>query len=132
MKYTGRITVARCLCGEPVIGTHKQPQHGRFWCGECVGFVEAAIQGGNAFHGVLPESGIDMPGFVKYLEARLLDAALGRAKNVAAAARLLGLNRTTLIEKLRRIRADPQVYKSAAEFEDQLRHLLPPTTESAP
>lgn len=67
-------------------------------------FVNAAIRGSDAFHGYLPEDGIDVVGFMATLEARLIQAALERAGTVAGAARLLGLNRTTLVEKLKRAR----------------------------
>jgi transcriptional regulator of acetoin/glycerol metabolism len=96
--------VARCLCGAPVIGSHRQPDPNHFWCGECVSFVDAAIRGVDAFHGYLPEDGMDVIGFIRTLETRLIQAALERAGTVAGAARLLGLNRTTLVEKLKRAR----------------------------
>lgn len=97
----GTITVARCACGEPVIGGHKQPMPNRFWCAACVAFVDAAIRGSDAFHGYLPEEGIDLIGFLKTLEERLTRAALERSGTVAGAARLLGLNRTTLAMRIK-------------------------------
>jgi DNA-binding NtrC family response regulator len=71
-----------------------------------VAFVDAAIRGSDAFHGYLPEGGMDVVGFLQTLEARLIQAALERAGTVAGAARLLGFNRTTLVEKLKRARRD--------------------------
>jgi hypothetical protein len=54
-----------------------------------VSFVNAAIRGSDAFHGYLPEGGMDVVGFMATLEARLIQAALERAGTVAGAARLL-------------------------------------------
>jgi transcriptional regulator with PAS, ATPase and Fis domain len=52
----------------------------------------------------LPESGIDLPALVAQIEKDLIDRALTRtAQNRGAAARLLGLKRTTLVEKLKRM-----------------------------
>jgi len=52
----------------------------------------------------LPESGIDLPGLVAQIEKDLIERALTRtAQNRGAAARLLGLKRTTLVEKLKRL-----------------------------
>jgi DNA-binding NtrC family response regulator len=52
----------------------------------------------------LPESGIDLPALVAQIEKDLIDRALIRtAQNRGAAARLLGLKRTTLVEKLKRM-----------------------------
>ena len=99
------MTVARCACGAPVIGSHKQPMPNRFWCAACVGFAEAAIKGVDAFHGYIPDDGMDVVGFLRDLEAKLIRSALDRAGTVAGAARLLGMNRTTLVEKLKRARA---------------------------
>jgi len=51
----------------------------------------------------LPENGIDLRAHLQSIEAELIRAALERSGGtVAEAARLLGLRRTTLIEKLRR------------------------------
>ncbi len=51
----------------------------------------------------LPESGIDLPSVVAQIEKDLIDRALARTdQNKGAAARLLGLKRTTLVEKLKR------------------------------
>jgi len=51
----------------------------------------------------LPEEGIDLPALVSQIEKDLIDRALVRTEqNKGAAARLLGLKRTTLVEKLKR------------------------------
>jgi len=104
----GSFTVARCACGAPVIGGHAQPQPNRFWCAGCVSFVEACIRGAGAFHGYLPDEGLDLGTFLANLEWRLIDSALTKARTVAGAARLLHINRTTLVEKLKRRRADAE------------------------
>jgi DNA-binding NtrC family response regulator len=55
----------------------------------------------------LPESGVDLPALVLDFERQLIDQALARTEgNRGAAARLLGLKRTTLVEKLRRLPPD--------------------------
>lgn len=52
----------------------------------------------------LPEAGIDLPSVVAKVEKDLIDLALARTgQNKGAAARLLGLKRTTLVEKLKRM-----------------------------
>lgn len=52
----------------------------------------------------LPEAGIDLPALIAQIEKDLIDRALLRtAQNRGAAARLLGLKRTTLVEKLKRM-----------------------------
>lgn len=52
----------------------------------------------------LPETGLDLRGFVQELEKHLIDQALEReGGNKRRAARLLGLKRTTLVAKLRRL-----------------------------
>jgi two-component system response regulator PilR (NtrC family) len=51
----------------------------------------------------LPETGVDLPGLVDQMEKDLISRALARTGgNKGAAARLLGLKRTTLVEKLKR------------------------------
>jgi DNA-binding NtrC family response regulator len=51
----------------------------------------------------LPESGVDLRIFLTQLEERLIAQALERTGgNKNRAAELLGMNRTTLVEKLRR------------------------------
>jgi DNA-binding NtrC family response regulator len=52
----------------------------------------------------LPVEGIDLPGLVSQIEKDMIDRALARTEqNKGAAARLLGLKRTTLVEKLKRL-----------------------------
>ena len=52
----------------------------------------------------LPVSGVDLPALVLQIEKDMIDRALARtAHNKGAAARLLGLKRTTLVEKLKRL-----------------------------
>jgi len=65
----------------------------------------------------LPESGVDLPALVLDFERHLIDQALMRTEgNRGAAARLLGLKRTTLVEKLRRLSAaDSEVALTAGE-----------------
>jgi two-component system response regulator AtoC len=51
----------------------------------------------------LPAEGIDLPALVSRIEKEMIDRALSRTdQNKGAAARLLGLKRTTLVEKLKR------------------------------
>jgi len=51
----------------------------------------------------LPAGGIDLRRFVEHVEQQLIEAAMKEAQgNRAQAARLLGLNRTTLVERLKR------------------------------
>ena len=55
----------------------------------------------------LAEDGVDLPALVIDFERQLIDQALARTDgNRGAAARLLGLKRTTLVEKLRRLGVD--------------------------
>jgi DNA-binding NtrC family response regulator len=52
----------------------------------------------------LPADGIDLPALVVQIEKELIGRALARTEqNKGAAARLLGLKRTTLVEKLKRL-----------------------------
>ena len=51
----------------------------------------------------LPEEGLDLPALVTRIERDMIERALSRTdQNKGAAARLLGLKRTTLVEKLKR------------------------------
>jgi DNA-binding NtrC family response regulator len=51
----------------------------------------------------LPEQGVDLPALVSRIEQDMIGRALARTENnKGAAARLLGLKRTTLVEKLKR------------------------------
>lgn len=57
-----------------------------------------------------PESGLDLPALIAEIERDLIRRALSRAgNNRADAARLLGLKRTTLVEKLKRMHLRPEV-----------------------
>ncbi len=59
---------------------------------------------------VMSDEGLDLTNAVEQFENRLIDEALRRTKgNKQAAARLLGLKRTTLVAKLRRRRGGPVV-----------------------
>ena len=52
----------------------------------------------------LPEEGVDLKALVEFLEESLIAQALERAEdNRAAAARLLQMNRTTLVERLKKL-----------------------------
>ncbi|TYO98831.1 two component Fis family sigma54 specific transcriptional regulator [Geothermobacter ehrlichii] len=52
----------------------------------------------------LPDEGLDMPAFIADIERSLIRDALDRADGVKArAAALLGINRTTLVEKIKRL-----------------------------
>jgi sigma-54 specific flagellar transcriptional regulator A len=65
--------------------------------------VEAKIDA-HASLGVLPEAGIDLRAHLMDIEKTLVMQALARSEGVVAhAARLLGLRRTTLVEKLRKL-----------------------------
>jgi transcriptional regulator with PAS, ATPase and Fis domain len=51
-----------------------------------------------------PEAGVDLPGMVEQIERDLIARALSRTGgNKAAAATLLNIKRTTLVEKLKRL-----------------------------
>jgi len=64
----------------------------------------------------LTESGLDLNSAVEEFENRLIEEALRRTKgNKQAAARLLGLKRTTLVAKLRRRKAGP-TYQPAQSY----------------
>jgi len=52
----------------------------------------------------LPQKGIDLPEMIADIEREMITQALTRGKNVKArAAKLLGINRTTLVEKIKRL-----------------------------
>ena len=64
----------------------------------------AAADAGIADAGTLPAAGIDLRAHLTQIERRLIEQALERSGGtVAHAARLLGLRRTTLVEKLRKL-----------------------------
>ncbi|MEE9273957.1 MAG: sigma-54 dependent transcriptional regulator [bacterium] len=55
----------------------------------------------------LPEEGIDMKSYIDDIEKRLIEKALEKSKGVKnRAAQLLGLNRTTLVEKMKKKNLD--------------------------
>jgi DNA-binding NtrC family response regulator len=62
-------------------------------------------EGSPAATNELPQGGVDLRGLLAGLETRLIQQALTRSRgNKNQAATLLGLNRTTLVEKLKRMR----------------------------
>jgi sigma-54 specific flagellar transcriptional regulator A len=64
----------------------------------------ATAQAGITDAAVLPAAGIDLRAHLTQIERRLIEQALERSNGtVAHAARLLGLRRTTLVEKLRKL-----------------------------
>jgi sigma-54 specific flagellar transcriptional regulator A len=65
--------------------------------------LEPAVTSAHALHGELPAGGMDLKQYLEDLEHMLIRKALEAADGtVAQAARLLGLRRTTLVEKLRK------------------------------
>jgi sigma-54 specific flagellar transcriptional regulator A len=65
---------------------------------------QAAGPSGDTDAATLPAAGIDLRAHLTQIERRLIEQALERSKGtVAHAARLLGLRRTTLVEKLRKL-----------------------------
>lgn len=98
-------TIARCPCGEFVIGARLPEGQRRYWCQGCVGFVEAVLRS-TMPRAVLPKYGLSLPSYMEQLERSLTEQALERTEgNRARAARLLGINRTTLVERLKRLGA---------------------------
>jgi sigma-54 specific flagellar transcriptional regulator A len=64
----------------------------------------AVTEIGHMDNATLPADGIDLRAHLTQIERRLIEQALERSKGtVAHAARLLGLRRTTLVEKLRKL-----------------------------
>jgi sigma-54 specific flagellar transcriptional regulator A len=62
------------------------------------------VSAGFADAATLPADGIDLRAHLTQIERRLIEQALERSNGtVAHAARLLGLRRTTLVEKLRKL-----------------------------
>ena len=52
----------------------------------------------------LPEDGVDLPALISSIERELIERSLERTRgNKGRAAQLLGLKRTTLVEKLKRL-----------------------------
>ena len=65
----------------------------------------------------LTASGLDLNSAVEEFENRLIEEALRRTKgNKQAAARLLGLKRTTLVAKLRRRKAVPGTVQPSQNY----------------
>jgi sigma-54 specific flagellar transcriptional regulator A len=65
--------------------------------------ASASTAGRVALHAELPSDGLEMRDYLNAIERCLIDQALERSQGVVAhAARLLGLRRTTLVEKLRK------------------------------
>lgn len=99
----------RCLCGELIVARPSSAESSR-WCSTCIEFVDALLDGQREAPDPctlawLPKRGLDLPRVLARLERLFLDQALERAGgNKQRAARLLGLNRTTLVEKLKRQR----------------------------
>jgi len=55
----------------------------------------------------IPEEGFDLPGYIEKLEREVIGRAIEKTGgNKGAAARLLNLKRTTLVEKLKRMERD--------------------------
>jgi sigma-54 specific flagellar transcriptional regulator A len=64
----------------------------------------APVQAQLVLHAQLPDEGLGLRDYLNGIERRLIDQALQRSNGVVAhAARLLGLRRTTLVEKLRKL-----------------------------
>jgi len=119
--------VHTCACGEFVI-VREPSLRSRPWCGECRAFVEAVLRAPPApatvapsvlppgfGRALLPAEGLGLATYLDTVERSLIQQALDRTGgNKAQAARLLGLNRTTLVEmrkrhelaELRRARAE--------------------------
>jgi sigma-54 dependent transcriptional regulator, flagellar regulatory protein len=70
----------------------------------CIHAASSADAASNDSLAVLPEDGLDLRAHLLDIERRLVMQALARSSGVVAhAARLLGLRRTTLVEKLRKL-----------------------------
>ena len=88
-----------------------EPARDSFLAGEELEAIEADDMPANALSSVvplpsvaLPNDGIDLRAHLNSIEQQLINEALHRSGGtVAHAARLLGLRRTTLVEKLRRL-----------------------------
>lgn len=99
-----------CPCGTPVVGAGFH-QGQACWCSECQAFVEAIIQPTAQpryqTRLLLPEAGVDLFAMLDQIHRSLVEQALTRSRgNKAKAARLLGLNRTTLVEQMKRFASD--------------------------
>lgn len=102
-RLLGIPPVARCACGSIVIA-HSLKLDEMRWCDDCRAFVEDIIRprGGAISVPSLPDEGIDLHQHLEHVEVSLVADALKRAGTVGGAARLLKLNRTTLVEKIKR------------------------------
>ena len=66
--------------------------------------VESAVSRVGAIERTLPEEGIDLKDFLARTEIQMIEDALDRTNGVVAkAAELLGLGRTTLVEKMKKL-----------------------------
>lgn len=76
--------------------------------------------------GVLPESGLDLASYVENIENNLILQALERTgNNKNQAAKLLGLNRTTLVERIKKRKIssiDTKGYPKTPRHSDDTRH----------
>ncbi|MEY4548959.1 MAG: hypothetical protein RL685_5154 [Pseudomonadota bacterium] len=98
--------VAECPCGALVIGGEPVPGQRRYWCHTCVAFAEAIIRASTP-RVALPPEGTSLFSYLEHVERSLTQQALDRTGgNKNRAAKLLGLNRTTLVEKLKRMGAE--------------------------
>ena len=75
------------------------------WADASTGWCVFAADTALAYFGAyLPDDGVDLPSLIARVERDLISRALTRTDgNRADAARLLGLKRTTLVEKLKRM-----------------------------
>lgn len=104
---SGCIVCCPCGAAVPGAGFHGGP----CWCRDCQAFVEAMIRTrGDDRHEtlqgrlLLPEAGVTLEAFLDQVARSFTEQALARTGgNKARAARLLGLNRTTLVERLKRL-----------------------------
>lgn len=96
--------IARCACGEVVISrdTNRGEQ---CWCAECRAFVGEVVRAAEQKLGApaLPPDGIDLVAYLTHLECSLIEQACERAGSIYGAAKILGLKRTTLSEKIRKL-----------------------------
>jgi sigma-54 specific flagellar transcriptional regulator A len=96
--------VSRCACGEIVIASELRPNELR-WCRECRAFVDEVLRAPRApalAGPLLPPEGMALVAYLDMVERSLIQQALDRSGGVVArAARLLGINRTTLVMKLK-------------------------------
>lgn len=83
-----------------------------------IGGGEASGGDTYAWKAVVPDNGMDMPGAISRLERQLILQALKRSGGIKSrAAALLGINRTTLVEKIKRLGLQQQAQEAAEEKE---------------